>query len=173
MGQNNNTTTIGEQANNGPTIVSYNLTKEELERKMRPLLARNIKFYERKVKQYVKDNLYYEVVLDHKDEISDIRSYVKSAVDYDVRDGMVKVAYNKSKKPIHTFSSSYDMHDISYIRRLTFRINNRIFINFDFACNVDGEQYNKVFMNANIDQNVDYEYIQTEMKQYLEIMMSG
>lgn len=159
--------------NDDSIIVSYNLSDNDLSARMRPLLARNIKFYERKIKQYVKDNLYYEVVLDHKDEVSDIWSYVKSAVDYDVSEGMVRVSYNKSKKPIHAFSSSHDLHDISYIKRLTFRINNRVFINFDFVCNVDGKKYNKVFMNANIDQNVDCDYIQAEMEQYLDIMMKG
>lgn len=158
--------------NIGNAIVSYNLSDDEISSRMRPLIARNIKFYERKIKMYVKDNFYYEVVLDHKDDVSDIRSYVKSALDFDISQGMVKIFYNKSKKPIHAFSSSHDMHDISYIRRLTFRINNRVFINFDFASNVDGQKYNKVFMNANIDHNVDRDYIQTEMEQYLDIMMN-
>lgn len=153
--------------------VDCNWPADEFAKVMKKLTYKNLKYYEKKIKQYVKDSIYYEVVLDRKDEVSDIRSYVKTASEWDfVRSNILKISYNKNKQPIHSFSSSRDLNDITYIKRLTFRVSNRVFINFESGHGVnDGEMvYRKIFINANIDSNVDTEYINAEIDQYLHLL---
>jgi hypothetical protein len=140
---------------------------------MSKMLHKNVKYYERKVKQYIKKDLYYEVVLDHKNEIADIRSYSKTCTDYTfVKPNVLKMVFNKSKKPIHAFSSSTDINEIIYIKRLTFRISNRVFVNFEIGCSIDTMEtkYRNVYINGNFDSDVDYDYINAEIDQYLTIL---
>lgn len=153
-------------------IIEYNFNETQFAEKMTKLTFKNIKFYERKVKQYLKDDLYYEVILNHKDEISDIRSYTKIATEYVLeKPNVLKVCFEKHKKPIHAFSSSYDMHDIVYIKRLTFRVSNRVFVNFETGKGVDDTTpYRKVYINANFDGNVDVDFIQSEILQYVALL---
>lgn len=156
-------------------VIDYTLDDAAIMRLISALQSRNIKSYERKIKRYTKKNLVYEVILDHKDEICDIRSCTMDACDYKSCEDnrILMISYNKSKKPIHAFSSSNDLNDVSYIKRLTFRVSNRLFINIDVTKSVDDTEYKKAFMNVNIDQNVDRDYLDSEVQQYLRIMSSA
>jgi len=157
---------------NNSTVIEYSFNEETFVEKMKKLMFKNNKYYERKIKQYLKDELYYEVILSHKDEISDIRSYTKVAHAYEFeKPNVLKVCYEKHKKPVHAFSSSYDMHDVVYTRRLTFRVSNRVFVNFETGKGVDDtSSYRKIYINANTDGNVDIDFIQSEISQYLNLL---
>lgn len=152
--------------------VAYNWDEAGFAVVMKRLAFKNLKHYELKLKQYVKDTLHYEVVIDHKGEISEIRSYLKNALGYEFpKPNILKLSYNKHKQPIHSFSSSRDMHDVSYTRRVTYRVNNRIFINFECSKSAEsGEIIRKIFINVNLDNNVDVDYINTELEQYLTLL---
>lgn len=155
------------------SFVDYSFDHDHFINKMSTMVYKNAKYYERKIKQYVRNDLYYEVVLDHKNDIADIRSYVKSCTDYEfVQPNVIKMQYTKQKKPVHAFSSSLDINDVLYIKRLTFRISNRIFVNFEIGASVADitKKYRKVYINGNFDADVDHDYINTELQQYLTLL---
>lgn len=155
--------------------VSYDYPSDKFNEMMGKMVYKNNKYYERKVKQYVKDDLYYEVVLDHKDEIADIRSYVKTAMSYDFpKPNVIKLSYQKHKKPIHAFSSSCDMNEVCYYRRLTFRVSNRVFVNFEIGMGVDDKtSFRKIYINGNFDSNVDSDFVTAEIEQYATLLSSA
>lgn len=69
------------------------------------------------------------------------------------------VGYNKEKKPYHSFPSTDKIHYMNYTNRLTFRISNRIYLNFD-AIKINkktDEIIYKVFINFNNDSSNDLE----------------
>jgi hypothetical protein len=153
-------------------FVSFDMPEPRFVQLLEKMSGKNIKCYERKLKTYIKDSLFYEVILDQMDVINDLRSYSKNVVDCFVKDNILQVSYEKLKKPIHTFSSSCDMQDVVYTQRLTYRISNRVFINFEVSKSISkNNTFRKVFINANTDTNVDMDYIMSEVNMWLKNML--
>ena len=147
------------------------LSSDHIDSLLQKLVYKNYKYYERQIKQYIKNDLFYEIILNQKDIIDEIRCYTKVIEDYKQdKPGIMQLKIVKHKKPIHAFSSSIDINDIRFIKRLTFRVSNRVFINFDAIEDYVGDSYNMIFVNANCDANVDCEYVLSEAEHVLNLL---
>lgn len=153
------------------TVVNTNVDAKTFESFMLKLKHKKLKYYERRIKTYAKNCLFYEVVLDQKDDVNDIKCYEKAACDYEFESpSLIRLQFNKHKKPVHTFSSSYDINAVTCSRRLTFRVSNRIFINFEVSRDVgSSEDTRKIFININLDSNVDQDYLYAKLDEFLHI----
>lgn len=138
------------------------------------LTLKNIKSHEKRIKKYVKNTLIYEVALEDNGNVTDIKCYNKTILNVSKNSPNVYLLeYNKTKVPIHSFSASIEIHDVEYIKRLTYRFSNRIYINIDSIKNFDGSKYSKVFVNVNIDKNVDKNFVFAETDQLMsQLLMS-
>jgi hypothetical protein len=159
----------GNISNEPVSVLDTNIPEAVFSRLMKAIMQKHCKYYERKIKQYIHENTVYEVVFG-KDPAPEIRAYVNSVddVEYIKELGMLKLGSHKRKIPIHAFPSSSDIQDISYIRRVTFRKNNRIYINFDCTRGHNGTIFRKVFANVNMDANIDHNYIMMELAPVLQ-----
>lgn len=90
----------------------------------------------------------------------DIKVYTKTVQDVCLSTNYVTVFFNKEKKPYHAFPSTSNLHAVYYTNRLSFRVNNRLYLNFDIRKYPDDlTETRHMFLNYNHDSNVDTENI--------------
>lgn len=119
---------------------------------MQDMKDRGYNCFQKHTKEYVYRNMFYE-----NNEKSQIRIYKKTLnkIGNDIN-GWKILAFHKEKLPYHSFPSTTMLHSISYVSKATFKINNRIFVNFEKRRYTGDETtYNKIYINYNHDDNVD------------------
>jgi hypothetical protein len=116
--------------------------------------------FQKHYKEYVHRNMYYE-----NNDKNQIKIHKKTLLKtLDIPSCSMKLfVCHKEKQPYHLFPSTTMLHSISYISKLTFKINNRVYLNFErrkYSNNAD-VSFNKIYINYNHDDNVDLTNIQT------------
>ena len=153
----------------GVNAYNTNISEGAFAMYMQTLAGKNIKFYERNIKQYIKNDLHYETTLNH-DGQQEIRVYTKQVLSCTrVTPKLIKMVSMKHKCAVHAFPSSSDIHNIIHTKRLIFRISNRVFINFDSyscACDCSGVSH-KIFINVNKDAGSDTEFLDQEVERLI------
>lgn len=137
-----------------PTHVSEKYFKECLER----VKKHHFKYFQKSFKSYVCRDLVLENY-DHKD----MKVYRKEVLKADTSklktEGTLTCFSRKEKIPYHAFPSTTSIHGIFYTNRLTMRVNNRLYLNFDVEhYPEDDTTLFRIFMNYNHDSNVDAEH---------------
>ena len=155
-------------ASTNVTIYDCNVSDDKCNKVFEVMHHRHLKHYERSIKQYVHGDMFYEIAFS-KDPEPEIRAYRKTieAVSLE-HPSILKVCFQKQKIPIHAFPSSNNMYEVNYIKRLTFRKNNRIFLNVDYVKSAQGQESRKIFVNMNLDANTDVNYIMMELEPLLK-----
>lgn len=162
-------TTSTKKQYDGYDTYDINLSHQVCEKVYEYLQFKHFKSYERQVKQYIHNNLIYEIVYG-KDANPEIKAYhCNIASVQQTFSNILQVSGSRTKTPIHTFPSSFDIQDVKYIKRLTFRLNNRVFINSDYYISEGCEtEYRKMYVNVNIDSNTDKDFIKVELEPLLK-----
>jgi hypothetical protein len=113
---------------------------------------KNIKYFQREYKEYILKDLVCQRFIN--DEVKVMRKIPLNVSEFN--NNYIQVAYNKTKLTLVNFDSTKNLHKISYIKKLIFRISNRIYINFEIS--IDSKTKNKIYLvyiNYNHDDNVD------------------
>lgn len=133
-------------------------------------LSKSFKSTEKVIKQYIRNNTFYEVhIQDQKPQ--SYKVYQKSIQKIAPQHQLVEITYIKEKLPVYAFPSSNDIHSITCIRRMVFRKNSNIFANVDTI--LDGDDiYYMCYVNINIDSNSDIDFLRQEVKPLLKILTS-
>lgn len=65
--------------------------------------------------------------------------------------------YDKKKVPVIMFPSTSSVHSVKYIRRLIFRINNRVYVNLqeEKFCDSLNDIYFRAYVNINYSEGID------------------
>jgi hypothetical protein len=119
--------------------------------------------FQKHYKEYIYRNMVYE-----NNDKSQIKIYKIALNNHDTLENGLKVLiYHKEKLPYHVFPSTTMLHSICYVSKVIFKINNRIYINFEKR-KYDSEDsnnvsFNKVFINYNHDDNVDLSNIENAL----------
>lgn len=136
-------------------IYDTDLDKDVFYNILRKLQNESYKYFQKDFKQYTSGNLIYET----SKESSDIKVYKKVPINaMNTVNGIQNVTalcYKKTKLSILSFPSSLNINSILNVRRLTFRVNNRIYINFEIKQKLNGDNNYNIFVNYNHDPNVD------------------
>ena len=118
------------------------------------------KSFTKTYKQYVQDDIIY-----NNYENKEIKIYTVKPLSYEkVNTNFLKINYKKSKKNIQNIFPNA----ISYIKKFSFRINNRIYVNFETSI-TDGEEFFKIYINYNHEKNVDMDVINKEIDVIMNI----
>jgi hypothetical protein len=158
---------------NGPDNgVNINIPITLAEKWVHVMRKRGFKHFSKQFKTYVHNDMYMENT-DH----TDIKVYSLCMSGFSVIDctktQMVKVEYIKDKQAFHAFPSTTSHDSIFYTKRLTFRVHNRLFVNFDTQFYPDDEStINKVFINYNHEVGMDSDVIQLTLDTILPIFKS-
>jgi hypothetical protein len=119
-------------------------------------MKKNIKYFQREYKEYILKDLVCQRFIN--DEVKVIRKIPLNVSELNTNvNNFIQVSYNKTKLTLVNFDSIKNLHKVSYIKKLIFRISNRIYINFEIS--IDSKTKNKnylVYINYNHDDNVDF-----------------
>ena len=151
---------------NAHKVYETNFEKDEFYKVMKRLSHdESLKYFQKEYKQYVSQDLIYE----NKDN-DDICVYKKKMVDEGlITDNCIYTTYQKTKLSILAFPSSIKIHSISYIRKLTFRVNNRIYVNFE--CKYENDEiFYRIYINYNHEQNVELDKIKLTLNKYIKML---
>jgi hypothetical protein len=141
------------------------LSEDRLLELMGLLSNKHLKHFEKKARCYQKDNL----TLENSDN-QEIKVYSKHLVHTVTHDKYIVMCYKKEKLPVHGYPSTSEHHNIYEYKRLTFRVHNRVYINFEVQKHRDGSLVRKVFINYNHDNTVDTNFIQDNINQVLSML---
>ena len=108
-----------------------------------------LQYFQKEYKEYIVDDVTYE---HSKNNNIDVRK--KQPVDFRKVGNIAVCMYKKNKLNILSFPSSTNVNVINYVVKLTFRVNNRIYINFETKVN-QSRKYYTIYVNYNHDNTID------------------
>lgn len=126
--------------------------------------------FQKQYKEFVYRNMFYE-----NNDKNQIKIYKKHLTTTDnINNTMKLLVYHKEKLPYHVFPSTTMIHSISYVSKVIFKVNNRVYINFekrtydsDDKSNVS---FNKIYINYNHDDNVDLTNIEIALNASIQLI---
>lgn len=126
--------------------------EEEFYNALQKLKKTNHKYFQKEYKQYVIQNLFYENY-----DNQEVIVYEKNAVKVNREDPKwLEIHYSRNKLSMINLNSTRNVSSTNYVKKLIFRITNRIYINFEIKKNVETSTTSRyIYINYNHDQGVD------------------
>jgi hypothetical protein len=125
----------------------------------------NFKFFQKEYKEYIYDN-----VITHNYKNTETRIFKNTPISIIQHENSLVIGYNKSKLTFLSMPSTTNIYNINYVKKLIFRVNNRIFINFQISQNdKDNSQTYQAYINYNHESNIDPEEVNKTMKKIYNI----
>lgn len=87
-------------------------------------------------------------------------------ISYEVQNSTIQLYYEKKKLSILSFPSTKYYDSIHNIKKTTFRVSNRVYVNFEEYD--DGSNYH-VYMNYNHGINVDWDHVKKDIDTIVEL----
>lgn len=127
----------------------------------------NYKYFQRECKEYVFSDIIYKIYND-----DEIKIYKLIPMDMNISDKSntwIECIFQKNKLSLINVPSNINYDTLSYIKTLTFRISNRIYVNFEVKKTDDVISY-KIFINYNHDANVDNTEIEKQIAHIITLL---
>lgn len=131
---------------------------------------KSIKYFEKEFKCYQFNNMFYENHFHKENKI-----YTKNFKHVDqTSDHALAICYcEKEKHPFHAFPSTKSISNTCYVKRLTFRIHNRLYLNFETQFYPKNNSYvRKIYLNYNHEHLVDKTLIEENIKRIISTLKS-
>lgn len=127
------------------------------------------KFFQREYKEYQHKDIACQCFLN--DEVKVFRTVPINIIKNDYS---IILASNRSKLTLVNFPSTKNLEKISYIKKLIFRVSNRIYINFEIAIDIsmNTNKIYSVYINYNHEDNVDFSIINKSINDILGLLSS-
>lgn len=126
--------------------------------------------FQRHYKEYIFRNMVYEN--NKENQLQVYKKTLNSHAMLNSSQPTFKVlTYHKEKLPYHVFPSTHLLHSISYVSKATFKLNNRVFLNFERKHYENSDTfYNKIYINYNHDNNVDLSTIEKAINEAIGLI---
>ena len=158
-----------EKDENDLVVFDVNIDEQVFMSKLKRIGSRFHKAFEKTFKCY----MHRDMILEDFEE-DGVKIYKKDLIvaDTKIASNVLTTCYKKHKVPFHIFPSTTDINGVFFCKRLTFRISNRLYINFDQHRYPDdpSKVIRKVFVNYNHDDNVDLDNIKLTLDTILQIL---
>jgi hypothetical protein len=154
--------------NDSDIVQTYDvaLTESEFVDLMRCVARANpdYKFFQKEYKEYVYGDI---IVHNYKNTETRVFKYTPQCVTIDGKS--LLMGFNRNKLTALNIPATKNIHDVNYVKKLIFRVTNRIFINFQTNLNQDGSKTYMVYINYNHDPQIDQEGIEKTMQEILSM----
>jgi hypothetical protein len=142
---------LGDKKNETEPFLSLNtsLSKTMFYNLMYKMMDTPHKYYQKQYQELVIGTTVYQ---NNKNE--DMNTFSILTNDVRVYDKVAAFAHNKSKLSILSLPSTRNIYKEALIKKLTFRVTNRVFVNFEHGDQNDIRYY-RVTLNYNHDKDVD------------------
>lgn len=151
-----NTDDVKEQGNDRdqgvPSVetLKTSMHKDTFYALMYKMMDTQYKYSHKQYRELIVGDVHY---LNHKNEEVGVFSITTHAVE-NIDDKFCMFVQQKNKHSILSLSSSRKIYNDSVVRKMVFRISNRVFVNFEHGM-TDDSKYYKIFVNYNHDTGVD------------------
>ena len=124
------------------------------------------KFFQKEYKEYQYTDL---VVQNYKN--TETRVFRQNFVTMNQGKNWLLTGYQRSKLTFLSVPSTTNIHDMMYVKRLIFRVNNRVYVNFQTSLHQDGAKTYQVYINYNHENNVDQEGLMNTLNNVLSVLV--
>lgn len=145
----------------------YDLGKPKFEKIMQHMKKTNFKFFEKQYKEYIIDDI---IVHNYDNKETNVMRH--TAKDIKIYDNYRIIGFHKTKLTTLNYPSTTYIYNILYVKKLIFRISNRIYINYEIGMNEKNEKTYKVYLNYNHDSNVDMTSIHNTLSDMMLILLA-
>lgn len=123
----------------------------------------------KKYKVSVYQNMFYEVY-----DNNEIKTYSKDIESLNIMEPFLKVKCHKEKTPFHLFPCTTSLHNTYCVSKLSFRLHNRVFLNFIQQNNYDSNMIiYKILLNYNHDINIEQDIIDSILNNTLKFIQKA
>jgi hypothetical protein len=140
-------------------IYNTSLDREQFYNLMYKMMDTNYRYHQKQYKETVIGDVCYQ---NYKNEEMNICNLQTNTIE-SITDKLFVIAQTKNKLSILSVPSTLNIYSENIIRRLIFRISNRVFVNFENGM-TDNNKYYKVFINYNHDKDVDVNVVVRHIK---------
>lgn len=118
--------------------------------------SQKFKFFQREHKEYQHKDMACQCFIN--DETKVFRS---TPINISEQKNFIIIASNRTKLTLINFPSTKNLQKITYIKKLIFRITNRIYLNFEISVETTDpkEKIYTIYINYNHEDNVDFNMI--------------
>ena len=126
---------------------------------------KNQKHFQKEYKEYLYDN-----VIVHNYKNTETRVFRQTPVIFEEADKYMMIGYNRNKLTFLSVPSTTNIHDMIYVKKLIFRINNRLFVNFEIGLSKDDTKTYKVYINYNHESNIEIDGLNVALAKIIETL---
>jgi len=127
----------------------------------------NLKPFQKEYKEYIYDDV---IVHNYKNTETHVFRHTPVCVQkLDKAVGLL-IGYQKNKLTFLNVPSTRNIYDIQYVKKLIFRVNNRIFVNFQSSVNLNQEKTYTVYINYNHENNIEQDSIQNNIESLMKVL---
>lgn len=131
-------------------IYNTSLDREKFYDLMYKMMDTNFRYHQKQYKEMLIGDVCYQ---NYKNEEMSIYNIQTNTIE-SITDKLFAIAQTKNKLSILSVPSTLNVYSENIIRRLIFRVSNRVFVNFENGI-TDNKKYYKIFINYNHDKDVD------------------
>lgn len=135
---------------NNMDVYNTSFDREKFYGLMYKLMDTNYRYYQKQYKEVLIGDVCYQ---NHKNEDMNIYTVHTNQLD-NILPSVCAIAQTKNKQSILSLPSSLNIYSENVIKKLIFRVSNRVFVNFENGI-TNNKKYYKIFINYNHDKDVD------------------
>ena len=129
----------------------------------------SFKFFQKEYKEYVHKDVVCQSYINDETKV-----FKKKTTNISKQSNYITIYNNRIKQTLLNFPSTTDLQQTTYIKKLIFRINNRIYVNFQISLDVNtSAKWYEVYINYNHEDNVDTQLAQNTLKEVIKMLESG
>jgi len=149
------------------SLYEYNFEQDKFLKLLKAVSKKyKLKYFSKKTKRYRIENQYMEI---HND---DIKVFQQSCITNVYNNQFLYIYIKKDKLPYHKFPCTKNINEIIFIQRLTFRIHNRLFLNFEIQKNMNNDQTFKIYFNYNHIKSSELSTIEDMLQEFVTMIQS-
>lgn len=123
-----------------------------------------LKYSSKQIKRYKKNNLVLEI------SNNEYKTYKETVCNFSNEENLFYLYKKRDRIPYHLFPCTTDFNEIVYIKRLIFRLHNRLFLNFEILRNMENEELFKIYINYNHDKTSEINSILELLNNIIEFL---
>jgi hypothetical protein len=142
------------------------LGKDLFQTMLSSMKSTDFKFFQKEYKEYTHKDLTCQSYTN-----DEVKVYRKTPVNVETIDHKIFVTSMRQKLTLLNFPSTTDLQQVTYVKKLIFRVSNRIYVNFEITMNnVTKQKVYTVYINYNHEENVDAMLINQTLYKVLQIL---
>jgi hypothetical protein len=145
--------------------LDINWNKNNFGKLLKYLIQKNYTYFKKEYDVYKYHNLEYQIYSKNEKPIV----YESNLLDHFSEKKLIYHGFVRNSIPIHMFPSTMNINDKYSVTRITIKINNRVYLNFETQNKSDIDYYN-IYLNYNHSNNVDINNNIEKIKNLLQII---